>query len=355
MNDRQAPPANDRAASPTIEAIGVTKHFRPSRFSLGDTPEMIRAVDGVDLTVYPGEIFGLVGESGCGKSTLGRLLVGLLRPTDGVIRLEGRNILDESERSVREVRRIAQMVFQDPYGSLNPSFKISTSLKEAYRLRKGRKRDDLQAEMKKLMDYVGLRETILDRYPHQLSGGQRQRVVTARALATGARVLILDEPTSALDVSVQSQILNLLIDLKQELGLTYVFISHDLEVIRYLCDRMAVMYLGKIVEVGNTQDVLDRPRHPYTEGLLAAVPRRTDRGTRLRPIIEGEIPDPTAIPSGCRFHPRCRYAQPDCRTSEPRLVPQKATRRPVACFYPAGKQPTGDTVPALQSASEPNP
>lgn len=322
--------------NPAIEAIGVSKHFKPSRLSLRGSEKVIRAVDDVSLTVYPGEIMGLVGESGCGKSTLASLLLGLIPLTSGEIRLEGKNIHDPQQIPLRKLRQTGQMIFQDPYGSLNPAFKIRVSLQEAYNLRDSAQNNHRLMDMGDLMDHVGLRRPTLDKYPHQLSGGQRQRVVIARALATGARILVLDEPTSALDVSVRSQILNLLIDLKQELELTYVFISHDLEVIRYLCDRMAVMYLGKIVELGITKDVLERPRHPYTEGLLAAVPRPRDGGVRIRAAIKGEIPDPANLPTGCRFYPRCQYARPECQQSEPELVSHQNTKRPVACFFPVG-------------------
>lgn len=330
---------------PVIEAVQVEKQFRQRRFFWGGG-RLLRAVDGVDLAIYPGEIFGLVGESGCGKTTLGRLLVGLIPPTRGTVRLEDRNIHDQTQVPRSRLRRSVQIVFQDPYGSLNPSFRIATSLWEAFRLQgKGLSGPALRREMERMMDEVGLSRAVLERHPHQLSGGQRQRVGIARALATGARFLVLDEPVSALDVSVQSQILNLLLELRQRLGLTYVLISHDLGVVRYLCDRVAVMYLGRIVESGDAAEVLERPRHPYTEGLLGALPKAGDRGTRSRPLLVGDLPSPLNVPAGCRFHPRCRYGQPQCRQGEPALSGGDTDGWQVACFSPVGARGQSDASP----------
>lgn len=325
-------PARATAGSPLLEAVGLSLHFQTRRLLGLARGQAIRAVDGVDLEVLPGETFGLVGESGCGKSTLARVLVGLLRPTYGTVRFRGQS-LNLTGAGERDLRRQVQIIFQDPYSSLNPSFPIRTILNESYRLKGVRDRATRERDLAELMERVGLRKEFLDRYPHQLSGGQRQRVVIARALAPGPRLIVADEPVSALDVSVQSQILNLMIELQQELGLTYLFISHDLNVVRYICDRVAVMYLGRIVEVGPTEEILTSPRHPYTEGLLSGLPSLHGPDGRAPRILAGDLPSPLRIPPGCRFHPRCPYAKENCPETDPALAGH-ADGWEVACHYP---------------------
>jgi oligopeptide/dipeptide ABC transporter ATP-binding protein len=323
-----------RANRPLLEAVDLHKHFSTKRLLGFGKETTVRAVDGVNLSVFSGETFGLVGESGCGKSTLARVLVQLMQPTRGDIRFQGRTLGGRAADN-RQLRQQVQIIFQDPYSSLNPSFSIRTILRETYRLKGTQDRNTEQQEMGDLLERVGLRREVMDRYPHELSGGQRQRVVIARALAPGPSLVVADEPVSALDVSIQSQVLNLMIDLQQQLGLTYVFISHDLNVIQYICDRIAVMYLGCIVETGPTEAVLSRPRHPYTEGLLAGLPSIHDRHREHRRILGGDLPSPVNIPTGCRFNPRCSYATERCRVESPTLIAD-ADGRGVACHNPVG-------------------
>jgi oligopeptide transport system ATP-binding protein len=320
------------AAENLLEVVGLHKHFFGSSLLGIGGKKPVRAVDGVDLAVRRGETFGLVGESGCGKSTLARLMVGLLRPTSGEVLLGGETLAAAARRE-RELRRRVQIIFQDPYSSLNPSFSVRTILKESYRLRGVKDPAREEGDLTELLEKVGLRRATLDQYPHQLSGGMRQRVVIARALAPGPELVVADEPVSALDVSVQSQVLNLLIDLQQELALTYVFISHDLNVIRYICDRVAIMYLGRVVEAGPVEEVLSSPRHPYTEGLLSGLPTLSRRERSGKRILGGDLPSPLQIPSGCRFHPRCAYASELCRQREPSLE-AVGEGREVSCHDP---------------------
>jgi peptide/nickel transport system ATP-binding protein len=321
-------------ARPLLELRELSKHF-PGRGVLGPR-RPVRAVDGVSLTVGAGETVGLVGESGCGKSTLGRLVVRLLDPTAGQVLLEGEDISALSERELRPYRRRAQLIFQDPYGSLNPRMTVAQILAEPLRihgLAKGRAEED--GRLRELLAQVGLRPDALPRYPHEFSGGQRQRIGIARALAVRPRFLVADEPVSALDVSIQAQIVNLLCDLQEREGLTYLIISHDLKIIEHMCDRVAVMYLGRIVEVLGRED-LDTPRHPYTEALLSAVPTVEGAGgPSRRVVLPGEPPSPAAPPPGCPFHPRCpRYEAAGrparCRDERPALVPFGRTQQ-VAC------------------------
>jgi oligopeptide/dipeptide ABC transporter ATP-binding protein len=296
-----------------VEADTLVKHFKPRRLLGGGGPSL-RAVDGVSLRIEAGRTFGLVGESGCGKSTLARLMLGLLAPTAGEVRIDGKptSNLRGSERAV--LRRTAQIIFQDPYSSLNPAFSVRTILWEGLRQTPDGTHAPRAAYLE-LLDLVGL-PAVLQRYPHELSGGQRQRVSIARALSVRPRFIVADEPVSALDVSLQSQILNLLIRLQRELSLTYLVISHDLNVIRYICDEVAVMYLGRIVEHSPGAALFKAPRHPYTRGLLQSIPRP---GWQIRQPVQGELPDPHHPPSGCRFHPRCPWAQEICRTMDPAL------------------------------------
>ena len=305
---------NDNA-NPLIEVRGLRKYF-------GSGPQPVRAVDGVSFAIREGETLGLVGESGSGKSTIGRMLIRLLDPTDGEIRLEGRDIARISQRQMRPLRSRMQIIFQDPYASLNPRMRIRQILGEAldtHGLARGK--GERQARIAELLDLVGLRPEYADRYPHEFSGGQRQRIGVARALAVEPSFIVADEPLSALDVSIQAQVVNLLCDLKDRFGLTMLFISHDLDVVEFLCDRVIVLYLGKIMEIAPTETLYRQPRHPYTQALLAASPvadpaqRRADR-----PLLAGDIPSPANPPSGCVFRTRCPYTLPACAETVPPLA-----------------------------------
>jgi oligopeptide/dipeptide ABC transporter ATP-binding protein len=298
------------------------------RRSIGD----IRAVDGVDLSIRTGETVGLVGESGCGKSTLARTILMLVRPTSGKIFLEGRDITTLSSRQMRPVRQHVQMVFQDPYTSLNPGMTVQTIVSEPLRVHGQATNRETVGELLRL---VGLSSEHLNRYPHEFSGGQRQRIGIARAIALHPRLLILDEPVSALDVSIQAQIINLLKTLQQELQLTYLLIAHDLAVVRHASTRVAVMYLGKIVETGSREAIYERPSHPYTQALLSAVPPESpaERGDRTRIVLQGDPPSPANPPSGCRFRTRCWKAQPICAIEEPPLVDRGEPNHPTACHF----------------------
>jgi oligopeptide/dipeptide ABC transporter ATP-binding protein len=295
----------------------------------------LRAVDDVSLHVYRGETLGLVGESGCGKSTLARTALRLIEPTEGTITLDGRDITKISQRELRPMRHRMQMVFQDPFGSLNPRRRIGAIVGDSLALR-GVPKAERQAQVLAALERVGLGVDHVGRYPHELSGGQRQRVGVARALAADPDLLIADEPVSALDVSVQAQLVNLLVDLQRELGLAQLFVAHDLSVVRQVADRVAVMYLGRIVETGPTDVVFEQARHPYTRALLAAVPIAdpTRRG-RKRQAIQGELPSPIDPPSGCTFHPRCPRATDTCRAEQPPLW-RYADGGSVACHHPHG-------------------
>lgn len=305
---------NDNA-KPLIEVNGLRKYF-------GSGPHPVRAVDGVDFVIREGETLGLVGESGSGKSTIGRMLIRLLDPTAGEISFEGRDIARISQHQMRPLRSRMQIIFQDPYASLNPRMRIRQILGEAldtHGLAKGK--GARQARIAELLDLVGLRPEYADRYPHEFSGGQRQRIGVARALAVEPSFIVADEPLSALDVSIQAQVVNLLCDLKDRFGLTMLFISHDLDVVEFLCDRVIVLYLGKIMEIAPTETLYHRPRHPYTQALLAASPI-PDPAQRLddRPLLTGDIPSPANPPSGCVFRTRCPYAQPACAETVPPLT-----------------------------------
>jgi peptide/nickel transport system ATP-binding protein len=314
-----------------LEARDVVKHF-PIRTSKGK--QQVRAVDGVSLKVYRGETLGLVGESGCGKSTFGRCLVRLLDVTSGSIIYDGVDITHLSRRRLREHRRGFQMIFQDPYASLNPRRRAAATVEEPMRTHGTGTDAEIRARAMHLLEVVGFDPSYADRYPHEFSGGQRQRLGIARALALAPQLLIADEPVSALDVSIQAQVLNLLADLQDEQSLTYVFIAHDLAVVHHIADRIGVMYLGELVELGDSSGVYNSPRHPYTEALLSAIPViDADAEARERIVLTGDLPNPIDKPTGCAFHPRCRYAQDLCRTEKPLLQIQTDGRQ-VACHYP---------------------
>ena len=327
-------------SEPLLVAQGVTKHFAVGGRLRRGGRQVVHALDDVSLEVRRGETLGLVGESGCGKSTLGRCLVRLYDVTAGEIRFEGRDITHAGRRALRPVRTRMQMVFQDPYASLNPRRRVGDLVAEPLRVHPradGRRRGaaEIRARLAELMDLVGLQQDHLQRFPHEFSGGQRQRIGIARALALEPSLVVADEPVSALDVSVQAQVVNLLMDLQERLALTYVFIAHDLSVVRQIATRTAVMYLGSIVEIGDTETVFHRPAHPYTGALIAAVPVADPDvvAHRHRVPLHGEVPSPTAPPPGCRFHPRCPKAQVRCREERP-VLRALGDGRTAACHFP---------------------
>jgi oligopeptide transport system ATP-binding protein len=310
-------------ASPLLEIRDVKTHFPLRRGFLLQRPAgTVKAVDGVSLTVARGEVVGLVGESGCGKSTLARTILQLLPATAGSVILAGRNLNAASAAEVRAARRDLQMVFQDPFASLNPRMTVFDTLAEPLRVHRVCPRDEIPARVTALMQRVGLAPRFLRKYPHEFSGGQRQRIAIARALALEPKLIVADEPVSALDVSIQAQILNLLARLCREMSLALIFIAHDLSVVRHISDRVAVMYLGRIVELGPAVEVIDRPAHPYTRALVSAIPTPNPDVERSRPriVLPGDPPSPIDPPAGCAFHPRCPYAQEKCRAAVPPLV-----------------------------------
>jgi len=317
-------------AAPLLEIVDLVRHF-PVRNAFGRRVGWLRAVDGVSLAVPPGETLGLVGESGCGKSTLGKTVMGIYTPTAGDIRFAGREIGGLAKRERRAVAKDLQYVYQDPGASLDPRWKVVHLLHEPLKIHTALSRAEREREVLAILAAVGLPDAHLDLYPHELSGGQQRRVGLARILTLRPRLVILDEPTSGLDVSVQASVLKLFRGLQEAFALTYVFISHDLSVVRAICARIAVMYLGKIVELGPTVAVFERPRHPYTHSLLAALPRIGGRRVTQEFALEGEPPNPRDVPSGCRFRTRCPHVQARCAVEEPLLRPLDG--RTVACHF----------------------
>jgi oligopeptide/dipeptide ABC transporter ATP-binding protein len=318
---------------PLVSAAGLTKHYAITGGALlRRQSSALRAVDGVDLDIMPGETLGLVGESGCGKSTLGRTLIRLIEPTDGTILFDGTDITALDMKAMRPKRRTMQIIFQDPYGALNPRMSVEDIIMEPLVIHGAKGDAATSALVADMLRLVGLPQRAAGRFPHEFSGGQRQRVGIARALALKPRFVVCDEPVSALDVSVQAQIVNLLQDLQAELGLTYLFIAHDLSVVKHISDRVAVMYLGKIVEIADKRTIYAAPQHPYTQALIAAVPvpRPQDRGRGRRTRLAGDIPSALNPPAGCRFHTRCPHVMPICLTLEP-LLRTTAAGHQVAC------------------------
>jgi peptide/nickel transport system ATP-binding protein len=316
---------------PLLQVRDVRTHFPVRGGLLGRVRGTVKAVDGVGFDVVRGETLGLVGESGCGKSTLGRTLLRLIEPTSGSIRFEGQELTGRSQRQLRPLRRRMQLIFQDPYASLNPRMTVREIVGEPFAihgLASGREREE---KVRALLDLMGLPREAMGRYPHEFSGGQRQRIGIARSIAMRPDLVIADEPISALDVSIQAQIVNLLVELQRELKLTYLFIAHDLKIVEYISTRVAVMYLGKIVELAGSEELYRRPRHPYTQALLSAVPVPDPDHQRARIILQGDVPSPLAPPPGCAFHPRCPHAFERCRRETPPLY-ALGNGHTAACF-----------------------
>ncbi|MEO3433923.1 dipeptide ABC transporter ATP-binding protein [Inquilinus sp. CAU 1745] len=303
---------------PLLSVRDIAKHYPAGR---GAT---VRALDGVSFDLRAGETLGIVGESGCGKSTLGRAILRLTDPTRGAVRFEGSDLTELDRRALRRRRRDMQMVFQDPFGSLNPRHKVAEILAEPLEVHKAGDRAERRRRIAELLDLVGLDPSAADRYPHEFSGGQRQRISIARAIALSPKLVIADEPVSALDVSIQSQILNLLVELRRRLGLALIIISHDLAVIRHISDRVMVMYLGEAVEMAAVDDLFDHPAHPYTQALLSAIPRPDRGGRRDRVVLAGDLPDPATPIAGCPFHTRCPKVMERCRHDKPALTLRQA-------------------------------
>jgi len=323
------------ASEPLLRVQNLRMHFSNSKGFFNQTTSWLKAVDDVSFEVERGKTFGLVGESGCGKTTTGKCILRVLDPSGGQIFYNGQDQAGLDRRGIKRIRRELQMIFQDPYSSLDPRQSVASIIREA--LKTDRRRhtpEELKERIIELLELVGLSKEMLNRYPHALSGGQRQRLGIARALACDPKLIVCDEPVSALDVSIQAQIINLFEKLQQELGLTYVFVAHDLAVVRHIADRIGVMYLGHLVEVMDSADLYNNTLHPYSQALLSAVPTTDyyEEKTRCRILLEGEVPSPIHVPSGCPFHPRCRYATQECREAIPQLQ-DRGGGHMVACYH----------------------
>jgi oligopeptide transport system ATP-binding protein len=340
------------AATPVLQVDDLVKHFPVSRGLIRrKVIGLVRAVEGVSFEIARGETLALVGESGCGKSTTGRLVLRLMDPTAGSVRFKGEEIANLDKNALRRLRRHMQIIFQDPYASLNPRMTVGEILAEPMAVHGLHTEAERESRVRDLLDVVGLLPEHSRRYPHQFSGGQRQRIGIARALAVNPDLIVCDEPVSALDVSIQAQIVNLLQNLQRRFGLSYLFIAHDLAVVKHISDRVAVMYLGKLVEIASKRDLYERPLHPYTQALLSAIPRPDPSVRKKRMLLAGDVPSPFAPPPGCRFNTRCAYAQPRCREEEPVLREVAGNPNPghrVAChFY--------ETIPAPSIAAAAGP
>ncbi|MEV6369815.1 dipeptide ABC transporter ATP-binding protein [Micromonospora musae] len=347
MSEVGMPPAE---AEPLLRVRGLAKHF-PVRTGLRSRG-VVRAVDGLDFDVRPGETVGLVGESGCGKTTTGRMLVRLLEPSAGTIEFDGRDITHAGRRELRPLRQDLQIIFQDPYASLNPRHTVGRIIAMPLQVNGVEPAGGVKARVQELLEVVGLNPEHYNRYPHEFSGGQRQRIGIARALALRPKLIVADEPVSALDVSIQAQVVNLLRELQRDLGLAFVFIAHDLAVVRHFCQRVAVMYLGKIVEIGDRADIYERPQHPYTRALLSAIPDVTKLGPAGRIRLTGDVPTPLDPPSGCRFRTRCWKAREICATEEPALVSRDGGGQATACHFPESGPVAGESGGTAGAAVE---
>jgi oligopeptide transport system ATP-binding protein len=319
-------------SEPLLKVRNLKKYFPITGGMLSRVIGHVRAVDDISFDLHQGETLGMVGESGCGKSTTGRVILRLLEATSGEVIFEGRNIFDLNREEMRKLRQKMQIIFQDPYASLNPRMNVGQIISEAMEIHKIASGKALMDRTKELLEVVGLNPEYASRYPHEFSGGQRQRIGIARALAVNPSLIVCDEPVSALDVSIQSQVINLLEDLQKEFGLTYLFIAHDLSVVKHISDRIAVMYLGKMVEIAKGDDLYDAPRHPYTKALLSAVPIPDPDAVIERIVLEGDVPSPVHPPSGCRFHTRCPFAKEICRVEEP-LLRKMGLGHEAACHF----------------------
>jgi oligopeptide transport system ATP-binding protein len=329
--------SQENGKEPLVQVKNLKLHFPIMRGIFKRQVGAVLAVDGLNFEIYKGETLGLVGESGCGKSTTGRAILQLLKPTDGEVYFNNLDLTKLNKTDLRRARRHMQMIFQDPQASLNPRMTVGSIVSEPLEIHKVGDKESRMERVQELLRLVGLNPYFISRYPHEFSGGQRQRIGIARALATNPSFIVADEPISALDVSIQAQVVNLLDDLKAELGLTYLFIAHDLSMVRYISNRVAVMYLGKIAEMGERDEVYDRPLHPYTQALLSAIPIADPdkEAQRERIILKGEVPNPANPPSGCRFHTRCQYATELCSQQEPEFRNLGTAVQPhmVACHY----------------------